>query len=284
MQRILMAVLCLSMAACAPGVKIQSGAPRPQLAPLATQEPFLVIKEGEGFNVQGEELGDIQIKDTGFTLICDYDKVEALAVERAKSLGANTLWIYEHRLPSLRSTCHQIRAKAMRLPDLTPYEKEIVWTPARRLQQADFKGSIENRPFQAATSSSIRYRYRGQGLGKVRLQVETYFDCRNSYFKPSAQNEQVLAHEQVHFDIVELHARLLTRLLQEQAPTSRELEQRHEAVFRQVLTECQTMQDAYDSEVYKDPGRLPLWQQKVAQQLTALQPYADKSLTVKTSL
>lgn len=279
-----MAVLCLSMAACAPGVKIQSASQQRQLAPLAKQETFLIIKEGEGFNVQGEELGDIHIKDTGFTLICDYDKVEALAVERAKSMGANTLWIYEHRLPSMRSTCHQIRAKAMRLPDLTPYEKEIVWTPTRRLKQADFKASTENRPFQAATNSSIRYRYRSQGLSKLQLVVETYFDCRNSYFKPSAQNEQVLAHEQVHFDIVEVHARLLTRLLQEQATNSRELEQKHEAVFRQVLTECQTMQDAYDSEVYRDPSKLPHWQQKIAQSLTALQPYADKSLTLKTSL
>ena len=281
MKRILMAVLCLGMAACAPGVKIQS---KQALAPLAAQEPFLIIKEGDGFNVPGEELGDIHIKDTGFTLFCDYDKVEALAVERAKGMGANTLWIYEHRLPSVRSTCHQIRAKAMRLTDLTPYEKEIIWTPTRRLKQADFKASTENRPFQAATNSSIRYRYAGQSLGKVRLVVETYFDCRNSYFKPSAQNELVLAHEQVHFDIVELHARLLTRLLHEQAPTSRELEQKHETVFRQVLTECQTMHDAYDSEVYKDQSKLAQWQQKIAQNLTALQPYADKSLTVKIGL
>ncbi|WP_400193195.1 hypothetical protein [Hymenobacter sp. B81] len=265
----------VALAACAPAVKLQS---TQRLPPIAAQEAFLVLKEGEVFDVQGQELGDIRIKDTGFTLSCNYDKVVALAVTRARQMGANVLWIYEHRLPSTRSTCHQIRAKAMRVPDVTVYEKEIVWTPERRLKQSDFKASTKNRPFAAATNSSMRYRYDATLFGPVNVRIETYFDCGTSYFKPSEQARTLLAHEQLHFDITELFARRLARQLQQEVSTVQEFEQKHEAIMRQVSLEWHAMQDQYDSEVYADPNKQPGWQQRVAQDMNALQDYAHKSL------
>lgn len=274
-KRILLVLMWLGVAACAPGVKIK--APH-AAAPVGPDAPFLVIKDV--MDVQGEELGDIRIKDTGFTLICDYDKVVALAVSRARGLGANALWIYEHRPPTMRSTCHQIRAKAMRLVDLTPYEKEIVWSPTRPLRQVDFKASIQNRPFQAATSSNVRYRYNGKLFGPVTVTIESYFDCFDSYFKPSPYNDFTLAHEQLHFDITELIARRFAQKLQEEVGTVSEFQQKHEAIFRQISTDWRTLQDEYDSEVYATPAKLPQWQQRIARELASLQPYASKSFQI----
>ncbi|NVO32964.1 DUF922 domain-containing protein, partial [Hymenobacter lapidiphilus] len=119
---------------------------------------------------------------------------------------------------------------------------------------------------------------------KVRLTVETYFSCPDSYFKPSATDSLVLAHEQVHFDITELFARRFVRQLGEQAANTRELQQKHETLFRQLHSESQLLQDAYDSETYKNPALVTGWQQRIARELAELQAYADKTLTFKVAL
>lgn len=276
----IVAGLCLCFSACAPTALVHT---TQRITPISSSEGFLVIKETEKFDAAATELGDIQIKDAGLAVNCDYDMVVALATKKAQQLGANVLKIYEHRLPSpLGSTCHRIKAKALHVPDLTPYEKEVLWSPSRRLKQADFKGSIENRPFEAATNAGIRYYYTGQVFqGSVQLTIETYFDCQNSYFKGTHNAPFTLAHEQVHFDIVELHARRLAKTLQEQAPNTKELERNQEGIYRQIMSEAQLMQDKYDSEVYADPTKLSGWVLKIEQELTALQAYAGKQFRVK---
>ncbi|GGG27262.1 hypothetical protein [Hymenobacter glacieicola] len=279
------AVACLGLAfaSCSPKIVVRS---TQAAAPVAVHEGFLVVKETETFAAPAQEVGDIQIRDAGLTLDCDYDKVVELAAEKARQMGANVLRIYDHRLPSLYgSSCHRIRAKALRIADITPYEKEIIWHPARRLKQADFKGSTDNRPFAAATSSNIRYHYAGTPLqGTVQFTIETYFDCQESYFKPTSQAAYTLAHEQVHFDITELYSRRLAKALQEQVANTQELERKQQEIYRQLISEAQLLQDKYDSEVYADNDKLPAWQTKIAQDLTALEPYAAKQFTIKFKL
>lgn len=271
--------LSLVLAGCAPKVITQTTGRTTQ--PNAP-EGFLVLKETETFTGQAEELGDIQVKDSGFSFSCNYETVVALATQRARQLGANVLLIYEHQQPSMRSTCHQIGAKALRVADLTPYETEVVWSASRPLRQVDFKASTANRPFEAATSSSIRYHYAGRPFQRtVQLTVETVFDCQNSYFKETHDPAYTLAHEQGHFDITELYARRFAKRLQEQAPTIRELQVKQEALHHQILTEAQVRQDQYDSDVYADPSRQPAWLARIAQELAATQPYASKQLTIR---
>ncbi|MVN76086.1 hypothetical protein GO988_07095 [Hymenobacter sp. HMF4947] len=275
--------LGVALAGCAPRVITQAThTARPA---VATTGPagFLVIKETEAFTGPAEELGDIHIKDGGFTLNCDYETTVALATTQAQQLGANVLKIYEHQLPDMwRSTCHRIRAKALRVADLTPYEKEIVWQPTRRLRPIDFKASTASRPFEAATNSGVRYHYAGRMFqGKVQLTVETYFDCQNSYFKGTRDPALTLAHEQGHFDLTEIYARRFTQALQEQVADTKELEAKQQAIYHQVMTEAQTRQDKYDSEVYADRSKQPAWLAEIAQELHATQVYASKQLTIK---
>ncbi|RAK68177.1 DUF922 domain-containing protein [Hymenobacter edaphi] len=282
MKRIAAAVwLTLSLPACAPSVVVKTTAPAAQALP--EQEGFVVVKATEPFEAPAQELGTIQIRDAGLSVDCEYETVVALASARARQLGANVLRIDEHRPPSpLGSTCHRLRARALRVADVTPYEKELLWHPLRPLRRADFKGSPANRPFEAATNSGIRYHYAGRlYTGAVQLSIETYFDCQNSYFKGTRDAEQTLAHEQLHFDISEVYARQLTRRFQEQTPDTRELTRRQDALYQQVMTECQTLQDQYDSEVYADRSRQAAWRARIDQELRALQAYAAKQLSIK---
>jgi hypothetical protein len=274
--------LSLVLSACSPRVLTQA---TPSAHAITAAPGFLVIKETDTFTGPAEEVGDIEIKDSGLTLSCDYETVIARATKEAQKLGANVLKIYEHRLPDNWSTCHRIKAKALRVANLAPYEKEIVWTPARRLTRADFKASTDSRPFEAATSSYLRYHYSGRPFqGKVQFIVETVFDCQNSYFKGTQDPERTLAHEQGHFDISELFARRFTKAVQEQVADTKELEQKQEAIFHQISIEAQALHDKYDSEVYADRSKQPAWLATIAQELNALQAYANKEIPLKIKI
>ena len=280
--------LGLLLAGCAPRMVSQVGsAPAPvALAAAPASSVLVVIPDTEPFDGAAEELSDIYIKDSGFTLICDYETVVALASTEARRLGANVLRIYEHRLPDAWvSSCHRIRAKALRVPDITPYEKEVVWTPTRRLRIVDFKASTADRPFEAATSSGIRYHYAGKLFQqRVQLTIETVFDCQNSYFKGQQVPELTLAHEQGHFDIAEIFARRFAQAIQEQVADTKELEQKQEAIYRRIATDAQTMQDKYDTAVYADRSQQPAWLATIAQELAALDAYASKQVSLKMKL
>ena len=274
--------LCLALLACSPRVITKAS----QSTHAATGAPgFVVIKETDTFTGPSEEVGDIEIKDTGLTLSCDYETVIARATKEAQKLGANVLKIYEHHLPDNWSTCHRIKAKALRVADLAPYEQEIVWNAMRRLTRADFKASTASRPFEAATSSGIRYHYARQLFqSKVHFVIETVFDCQNSYFKGTQNPELTLAHEQGHFDITEIAARRFAKAILEQVADTKELEQKQEGIYHRISTETQAMQDKYDSEVYADRGQQPAWLATIAQQLNGLQAYASKEVTLKIGL
>jgi hypothetical protein len=276
------AALCWGLLVSAVSTGGQCPAPPP--VPLAAHEGFLVVKENEAFFAPAQELGTIQIGDAGDELDCDYLTLVEQASEQARRLGANVLRIYEHQRPVLwGNNCHHIQAKALRVTDLTPYEKEIVWHPGRRLRQVDFKGNTVGQPFGAATSSFLRYRYFNRAREGVALvRVETVFDCHLSYFKDVDNAPYILAHEQAHFDISEIYARRLAQALQQQVSNLEQLDSKQEPLYEQTLTELHAMQAQFDHDVHLSSHNHQVWQASIARQLSALEPYARKTVTVKT--
>jgi hypothetical protein len=218
---------------------------------LKDYEGFIIFNEDQEFDIPADELGKIEIKDSGLTIICDYETVVNLAKIEAQKMGANCLKIYEHREPNaFSSTCHRIKAKAYKIKDISPYETQIIWNAQRRLELKDFKGTIENRPFEAATYSGIKY-YARALHGKIIINVEAQFNCLNSYFKGSNDVEDVLEHEQGHFDMTEIYARKLRKLFTEQISSVKDFETMHEALYKRNFNELQLAQDRYDSQIIK---------------------------------
>ncbi|HEX8348695.1 MAG TPA: hypothetical protein VF598_01915 [Hymenobacter sp.] len=276
------AALCWGLFASAVGTSGQR--PALPLLPLAAHEGFLVVKENEAFFAPAQELGTIRAGDAGDELDCDYLTLVEQAAEQARRLGANVLRIYEHRRPVLwGNNCHHIQAKALRVVDLTPYEKEIPWHPARRLRQVDFKAHAVGQPFDAATSSFLRYRYFNRAREGVALvRIENVFDCHRSYFKDVDNAASILAHEQAHFDISEIYARRLARALQQQVANLEQLDSKQEPLYEQTITELRAMQELFDHDVHLSGHAHQAWQAIIARQLSALEPYASKTVTVKT--
>jgi len=253
---------------------------------LKSYESFVVFKENEKFDLKGIEVGDIEIQDV--TLIgenCTYDNVIRIATEKARKMGANCLRIYEHILPgSGGNKCHHIKGKAYKIDDITSYEKVIIWHEDRKLTKKDYKGSIENRPFDATTFSGIRYKTIGHiNPDTLILLVETYFDCEKSYFKDSTDTVFTIEHEQCHFDISELYARIFIKRLEESKFTAQEMNQQIKDIYNQLKKELLITQDKYDYEVYPNRAKQKEWLLKIHHDLDSLNDYKSKAINLQYS-
>ncbi|MBA3683458.1 MAG: hypothetical protein H0W73_20175, partial [Bacteroidetes bacterium] len=95
-------------------------------------------------------------------------------------------------------------------------EKEhILWSETKPLTWDDFKGKPEKR-FAAATTSYDIWKSTNKINDKSStVKIEAVFFYESSWKKKSWINDQVLAHEQKHFDIVELFARKLRKQIKE---------------------------------------------------------------------
>ena len=131
-------------------------------------------------------------------------------------------------------------------------EEEIIsWTPDRKLQWEDFKG----RPFKTAwaaavTASGITYEFSSiETDGKLQLDIEisTHFYPEESWYQPALVNGVILSHEQLHFDISELFARKMRKIVAETNFTSN-VKAEIKKIYRDILKELSAFQKKYDFE------------------------------------
>jgi len=246
-------------------------------------EPFAIIEKNTIDRTLHQPIGQIEIKDGGLTLQCDYETIKKLAKEEALKVGGNCYVITEHRKPSQWSTCHRIKADVFLIDNAKDYENEVVWHKKRKLEISDFKASTNKRPFTAVTTSGFRYRVEGRPAfpNKYKLFVETYFDCQLSYFKRTEFDSLVLAHEQIHFDISELYARKFVEQMEKKAKNLDQLLANRETIFRQVWNERQIKQDAYDTEVYADRSKQADWDQWIKEELRKYDSFEEKILIIE---
>jgi hypothetical protein len=122
----------------------------------------------------------------------------------------------------------------------------IDWTSTRKLTWDDFRATPPSDASNAALTSSgilINFNYNDQSLN---FEITCNFDKSKSWGR--IKNDHILAHEQAHFDITELHARKLYKSLKEyrfkKATVSKDI---HE-IYEKVVLELQQMQNDYDRE------------------------------------
>lgn len=272
-------IACL-LTACSPKIVVKEMA---KYSKREAYEGLIIFAQNDTTDLtKAEQIGDIQIKDPGLALNCDYEIVLNLAKSKALELGANALYIYEHQSPNLWSSCDRIKAKALRFKNIKPYEKEIIWDARRKLMIADFKGSVLDRPFRAATSSTFSYKTWGRPIdGYATFTVETYFNCTNSYFKMHSDSTMVLQHEQLHFDITELHARKFVKRISTEIKSTKDLNTVGETILKEISNELHIYQDKYDSEVYSDRTKQSLWNETVKIALETYKAYEGKKAKIK---
>ncbi len=165
---------------------------------------------------------------------------------------------------------------------LTSDSKERTWNATYKLSWSDFKAKPDyNSDAVAVTASGITFGYSLKRINKkvvdFETKVEAYFYPQHSWCKLDLADDHILSHEQLHFDITELHARNFRKLLtkvkanQNTAKTLQTLHQR-------VETDLAAMQNKYDTEsnysIHKEEQAA--WQAFVTAELLKLKAYKSK--------
>lgn len=156
-------------------------------------------------------------------------------------------------------------------------DRAIPWSAARRLAWADFQGLPPAAgPLGAMTAYTLYYAWKCRGE-RFEFHAIAGFRPRASWVKRAILNDpeqrrSALVHEQTHFDLTELHARIMRRRFAEVGAPCRKTDAELQALARQLAQDEKTEQRRYDKET--DNGRLDgpqaAWTDAVTRRLAIL--------------
>ncbi|WP_207430050.1 DUF922 domain-containing protein [Sabulibacter ruber] len=97
---------------------------------------------------------------------------------------------------------------------MTAVAADIPWNPQKRLSWDDFAGTpAPNNHHHALTSTNMEMKVKCEN-NQLKFKVEAVFNPKESWTR-NKSSAMLLAHEQLHFDLTELHARMLRKRLAE---------------------------------------------------------------------
>ena len=158
----------------------------------------------------------------------------------------------------------------------------LLWNSGADLKWSDFKGIPDQQSHYAAlTHAEIRYSVSFiKGLAR--------FDFANIFLKKASwtknnTNLTLLQHEQTHFDIAELHKRLLISLLYTREFRRRSFEREVKFLGDSINAARNKMDEQFDQDLlyFEDRNRLVKWQTKINKELDRLKSYNRNSILVK---
>jgi hypothetical protein len=271
--------LAIFISACAPKIGSRIAAPQ---TPLSDTDYVLVLQQEDTFSNDGIEVGTIKSGDNGFSTNCTYYEVIGKLKALARKNGANVIKIVAHKSPDKWSTCERITARVYRVPDIRRHEQEIEWSPYRRLTWDDFKG----RPREALNPGVAAQTYCGFGFQTNRVtmfkQAKVFsintFSCYLSWVRPDQKGRaDLLAHEQGHFDLCEVYARQLRKVLLERKLTVYNLTTDANLEFRHIYNQYLNKQELYEkgTDYGRNRQKQLEWEQRIREYLDELHDYAQ---------
>ncbi|WP_010182588.1 hypothetical protein [Aquimarina agarilytica] len=159
-------------------------------------------------------------------------------------------------------------------------KKRVTYSAQPKLTWDSFKGAIpSNTEFAASVNTGIGFKWSySTAQNKIDLQyeVESYVQPFFSWVIEKEKDAELLIHEQLHFDITELHARIFRKRLGEYK-FGRNIRKAMSKIHGDVEFERVQMQEAYDEETAhsKNIELQLLWEEKVAKLLEVYKAYAE---------
>ncbi len=131
--------------------------------------------------------------------------------------------------------------------------EKVTWKENQPLMWKDFKAKApKNNKYEANTNSGVSFSWSfisKNGKTQLKYEVHSNFYPYSSWVKE--ENAYLLAHEQLHFDISELHARKLRNALKEYiigAGNDKKIKKELNQLYNTLEKERVIMQKAFDSE------------------------------------
>ncbi|WP_248411892.1 DUF922 domain-containing protein [Psychroserpens algicola] len=161
-------------------------------------------------------------------------------------------------------------------------EVTIQWNESKKLTWSDFKGPVERgSDAVAVTASGITFSFSVQQSNDTFVSFEAHADAHfypeKSWYLKDKGDDHILAHEQLHFDITELHVRKLRyeiSKLRISQNIKTELRHAHE----QANIQLAKMQNAYDtqSENSMNKEQQAIWSAFVKAELIKYKAYRSQ--------
>lgn len=157
----------------------------------------------------------------------------------------------------------------------TAQDNLIDWSTEQKLTWKDFKGHPDKNSTNAALTSSsinIEFGYNSTGL---KYNIKCRFDKNLSWGR--IKNDYILAHEQGHFDIAEIHARKLHKALKAYKFNSRTVSKDVNGIYNSIMKEHHEYQSNYDQETNysRNSGNQNLWYDKISEALDSLKEFSS---------
>jgi hypothetical protein len=167
---------------------------------------------------------------------------------------------------------------SIRVPSPVTAEKvsneHVSWSSTRKLNWEDFRAIPEDtNPHHALTAANLAVDARCKD-NKVYFEVKCVFLPGESWSK-NKQSERLLAHEQLHFDLTEVHARLLRKELKSLGSSCGNLKTQLNTTVGAAFKAWKAEQDEFDklSRHGLDPKVQETWAANINQRLQELEAY-----------
>ncbi len=129
-------------------------------------------------------------------------------------------------------------------------EETIIWTATQKLSWKNFKAPADDSSVAVAiTASGISYQLSATITNTkvtANCKIIASFYPQKSWYKAKLADQNVLAHEQLHFDITELHARKLREKIAK-ATFTKNVREEVKILYDQNNEALQNMQKKYDA-------------------------------------
>jgi hypothetical protein len=158
---------------------------------------------------------------------------------------------------------------------ITVNEDEMIpWQTQRKLNWDDFLSEPQKQgDAVASTSTSLGISYQVKN-GELTYSITCNFSRKKSW--GLLKTEYILAHEQAHFDITELHARKLYQALYNYEFKPETFKKDIAAIYEGIVNEKEAMQEAYDGETDHSRRKRTQfdWLEKIDSLLAETEPFA----------
>ncbi|MGV3539857.1 MAG: DUF922 domain-containing protein [Rufibacter sp.] len=150
----------------------------------------------------------------------------------------------------------------------------IPWSVQKRLTWEDFSGepATENH-HHALTSTNLEMKVKCE-KNELKFKVEAVFNPKESWTR-NRRSQALLAHEQLHFDLTELHARLLRKKLAQLPNACNRGAADLNRYANEAFANWHKEQDLYDTQSHHglDEDKQQEWLASVANRLQELEQY-----------
>lgn len=157
----------------------------------------------------------------------------------------------------------------------------LEWQEDVQLKWSDFKGKPKNLgDIVAITSSGISYRFsikeQNNVISGFDTQVQAHFYPKHSWVHKKKASDHILSHEQLHFDITELHVRKFKKEIN-QLKLSKAIKQDLNKTYERINKDMATMQKSYDEETNYSRNILAqsTWKRKIQDALQRYNEYKN---------